>query len=103
MGEADFSGLRHMAPADQTGIGYGMMRGAELPLNDERAVIEHCGDAEYLGGSSASSKLNGGSIPETRWASIVLPDPGGPIMRTLCNPAAATSMPRFACSCPSKQ
>ncbi len=27
-----------------------MMRGAELPLNDERAVIQHCGDAEYLGG-----------------------------------------------------
>jgi hypothetical protein len=26
-----------MAAAGQTGIGYAMMRGAELPLNDERA------------------------------------------------------------------
>jgi hypothetical protein len=29
--------------------------------------------------SSASSKLGGGRIPESRWASIVLPEPGGVI------------------------
>ena len=50
MGEADLPGLGHVAAADQTCIGYGMVRGAELPLNDERAVIQHCCDAEYLGG-----------------------------------------------------
>ena len=36
MGEAHLSGLGHVAAAGQAGIGYCMMRGAELPLNDER-------------------------------------------------------------------
>jgi hypothetical protein len=29
-------------------IGYGVVRRAELALDDERAVVEHSGDAEYL-------------------------------------------------------
>ena len=36
----------------------------------------------------------------TRRASIVLPVPGGPIMSTLCAPAAAISRPRLACAWP---
>ena len=43
---------------------------------------------------SASSRVSGGSNPTRRSASMVLPDPGGPIMRRWWRPAAATSMAR---------
>src|SRR5687767_1780695 len=39
-------------------------------------------------------------MPGKRAASIDLPVPGGPIISTLCAPAAATSSARFACCCP---
>ncbi len=42
--------------------------------------------------SRASSSVSGGQIPGMRLASIDLPLPGGPIIRTLCPPATATSM-----------
>ena len=58
VGEADLTWLGHVAAADQTCIGYGMMRGAELPFNDERAVIQHCGGADYLGGLHMKPSLN---------------------------------------------
>ena len=44
----------------------------------------------------ASWKVSGGRIPGKRFASMVLPDPGGPIINTLCDPAAATSRARLA-------
>src|ERR1035438_5411058 len=50
--------------------------------------------------SRASAKVSGGRIPGKRLASIVLPEPGGPIISTLCAPAAATSSARFAVVCP---
>ena len=50
--------------------------------------------------SRASSSVRGGSIVGNRRANIVLPEPGGPIIRTLCPPAAATSSARFAVLCP---
>ena len=40
--------------------------------------------------SMASSKVSGGRIPANRFASMVLPEPGGPIISTLWPPAAAT-------------
>ena len=40
--------------------------------------------------SIASARLSGGRIEGTRWASIVLPVPGGPLSRQLWPPAAAT-------------
>src|SRR6185437_6947767 len=40
--------------------------------------------------SIASERLSGGRIDGRRWASIVLPVPGGPLSRLLCAPAAAT-------------
>ena len=43
---------------------------------------------------------NAGKIEEIRFAIIVLPDPGGPIIIRLCPPAAATSTARFTYSCP---
>ena len=46
--------------------------------------------------SIASANVSGGRIPASRFASIVLPDPGGPIIRTLWPPPAATSSARFA-------
>ena len=41
-----------------------------------------------------------GRMDGSRRASMVLPAPGGPIIRTLCPPAAATSSARLACSWP---
>ena len=38
-----------------------------------------------------SSKVISGSIPGSRFASILLPEPGGPTKIILCPPAAATS------------
>ncbi|MCU1311438.1 MAG: hypothetical protein JWO20_2563 [Candidatus Angelobacter sp.] len=35
-----------------------------------------------------------------RFANIVLPEPGGPIIRMLCPPADETSSARFAVCCP---
>ncbi len=42
----------------------------------------------------ASSGLSGGRRPGSRSASIVLPEPGGPIIKRWCGPAAATSRAR---------
>ena len=50
--------------------------------------------------SSASLGGRSGSRPGSRAASIDLPEPGGPIIRRLCPPAAATSRARFAVSWP---
>ena len=50
--------------------------------------------------SSASSNVSGGNTPETRLASMVLPEPGGPIIRMLCPPAQAISKARLAVNCP---
>ena len=50
--------------------------------------------------SSASSKVSGGRMVAMRLASMVLPEPGGPIISRLCPPAAAISMARLAVCCP---
>src|ERR1700683_4919068 len=39
-------------------------------------------------------------MPAKRFASMVLPEPGGPIIKTLWPPAAATSSARLAVVCP---
>ena len=44
--------------------------------------------------------VSGGRMVGMRFASIVLPEPGGPIMRMLCPPALATSRARLAVCCP---
>ncbi len=41
-----------------------------------------------------------GKIVATALAKSVLPDPGGPNIKTLWPPAAATSKALFTCSCP---
>ncbi len=50
--------------------------------------------------SIISSKVRGGSMVGNLRASIVFPAPGGPIKRTLWEPAAATSKARLTCCCP---
>ena len=50
--------------------------------------------------SIISSKVMSGNIDGTRLASILLPEPGGPMSRILCPPAAAISSARFTSSCP---
>ena len=46
--------------------------------------------------SMRSSMVSGGRMPGILRASMVFPEPGGPLMMTLCPPAAATSKARFA-------
>ncbi len=50
--------------------------------------------------SSASSGLMSGRMEGSRLASMLLPDPGGPISSRLWEPAAAISMARRAPACP---
>ncbi len=50
--------------------------------------------------ASASAGASRGSSPTNRWASIVLPVPGGPTSRTWWPPAAAISSACRASSCP---
>src|SRR5712664_761960 len=48
----------------------------------------------------ASSSDLGGRIVGMRFASIVLPAPGGPMNMMLCTPAHATASARLAACCP---
>ena len=57
---------------------------------------KHSGDAVDLRGLERFGKVSRGRMPASRLASIVLPEPGGPIISTLCVPAAATSSARLA-------
>lgn len=50
--------------------------------------------------SKDSSKLISGNMLGRLFASIVLPEPGLPIKRQLCPPAAAISKALFTFSCP---
>jgi len=50
--------------------------------------------------SRASCRLRGGIIVGIRFANIVFPDPGGPIIMILWPPAAAISSALFTFSCP---
>ena len=58
-------------------------------------------EGKKLGGAPANfayitSLLGDEGIPASRLASIVFPEPGGPMSSTLCAPAAATSRARLA-------
>ncbi len=46
--------------------------------------------------SNASDGASGGRSPGSRAASIDLPEPGGPTINRLCEPAAAISSARLA-------
>ena len=53
---------------------------------------------EEMKGKSVGVVVSGGKIVGNRFASIVLPAPGDPIIRMLCAPAAAITKARFAIS-----
>jgi hypothetical protein len=76
-----------------------MVRRVEGPVADQRYVAgQHAGDrvdarhVQRLGG------VMRGRIEGMERASSVLPEPGGPDIRTLWPPAAATSNARLTCS-----
>ncbi len=50
--------------------------------------------------SIISSRLMSGRMETMRFASMLLPEPGGPTMRMLCPPAAATSSARLTFAWP---
>jgi len=53
-----------------------------------------------LRGLQGFLKREGGRIVGNRFASIVLPEPGGPIIMILCAPPPRPRAPRFTFSCP---
>ena len=71
----------------------GRVRTSALPGQQPRDAVD-LRDFQRLLGVSA------GRIVGSRFASMVLPEPGGPIIITLCPPAAATSSARLTCSWP---
>ena len=74
-----------------------MVRGAEGAVRDQACVgVEHAGDGVDLRGLERFLKRSGGRMEGRRLASMVLPEPGGPIIRRLWPPAAATSRARLA-------
>ena len=93
----DFAGARDDAAADETCVGDGVMRRAEWALGDEACCGSSTPATEWIFVvSSASSNVSGARMEGRRLASMVLPEPGGPIMRMLWEPAAATSSARLA-------
>ncbi len=100
--QAHFARPRHpRAAADQARIGNRVVRRPERPpSNQARARRQNPRDAVDFVSSIASSCVSGGRMPAILRASMVLPEPGGPISNTLCEPAAATSSARFAVICP---
>ena len=100
--EADLARPRDAAAADQARVGDGVMRRAERPLGDEPAVggqepARRCRSWRPRAPRRGSAAAG---CPARRRASMVLPEPGGPSMSTLCAPAAATSSARLTCSWP---
>ena len=77
------------------------MRRAERPCADKSAAgIEHTGKAVNL--RRCQSFFEGQRRQDGRHAlaSMVLPEPGGPIISRLWPPAAATAIARMAVCCP---
>ena len=86
-------------------------RGGEPPPTKATALAVWCGDPvgrwpqresskrpaklAMAALSKASSTLSGGNKPAKRCANIDLPEPGGPLSRTECEPAAAMVKARF--------
>ena len=99
MRQADLAGPRPLPAADEAGVRDGMVRRAERPVADQRHVArQHPGDGidarhvQRLGG------VMRGRIDGSERARSVLPEPGGPDIKMLWPPAAATSKARLVCS-----
>ena len=77
------------------------MRRAERPRADEAcARRQQPGDGVDRRDLERLVEGERRQIPAARFAIIVLPEPGGPVISTLCPPAAAISSARRARACP---
>ena len=95
--QAYFAGRGIDGAAEQADIRDGMMRRAKGPGGDKGMFsIEEAANGVNFVMSMASSRVIGGMMVPMRFASMDLPEPGGPIIRRLWPPATATSMARFA-------
>jgi hypothetical protein len=89
MGKAHFARPGDGAAADEAGIGDRVVGREEGAGGDEGSIgRQQAADRVDLGASAqwapgASSKESGGRIVTIRFASIVLPEPGGPTSSTL--------------------
>ena len=98
----DFAGRRHRAAADQPGVADRVMRRAIGPRGQQRLPGAAANPSRYRCAWFRSIRwpVRSGMIVGTRLASIVLPEPGGPIISKLCPPAAAMVIARLAISWP---
>jgi len=95
--ERDFAGARGLRRRDQAGVRDGVMRRTIGALADEPLPGSRTPATLWIFVvSSASSKVSGGRMVGMRLASMVLPEPGGPIINMLWPPAQAISMARLA-------
>ena len=82
--QTDFARARKRSAAEQADIADGVMRRAERSRGDKGFfATEQAGDAVIFVVSIASSSERGGMMVGMRLASIDLPEPGGPIIKTL--------------------
>jgi hypothetical protein len=80
---------RSIPASDQSSVGNGMeWRPKRSDADQPGACIKHSGKAVNFGGLKLFVKDNGGKIVGMCLASMVLLEPGGPIIRILCPPAA---------------
>ena len=101
MSQGDFPRPRNHPAANEPSVRNRMMWGAIGARSYQTcASIEHSGNAVDLRRFQSLLKLNGGRMVGIRLASMVLPEPGGPIIRMLWPPAQATSIARLAVCCP---
>ncbi len=80
--ERDLTGPRIAPPAGEPGGRDGVVRRPERPAAEQRSV-DLAPALCTLVTSMRSPWLRGGSIPVILRASIVLPEPGGPLISTL--------------------
>ena len=88
-------------PADQARRRHRVVRRAER-ARARPAPSRPAGRRSNTPSSSPAPRRtpSGGRIPGSRWASMVLPEPGGPTNSRLWPPAAAISSARRGTSCP---
>ena len=101
---AHLRGETRLTPADppplmatEETVWCGERKGRRVTMGTAASVLPA---TEWISVASViSRRLMSGRMPGRRLASMLLPAPGGPIIRTLCPPAAATSSARLTFSC----
>jgi hypothetical protein len=102
LGQADLARAREAhAAADESGHRHVLVRAPKGPVAYESgSLTEEARDRVDPSDLERLLGRQGGRIPGSLWASIVLPDPGGPTSSRLWPPAALTSSARLAVGCP---